>query len=59
MTEQQDLINVLKNIKAKSDSRIAWLGTKVFLGSFSINKAKEFCIKTRETVTLSDLLHKP
>lgn len=55
MNDYQDLINVLKDIKSKSDSHIAMMGTKVFLGSFSIKKAKDFCIKTRETVALSEL----
>ena len=57
MNDYQELINVLKDIKGKADSRIAMMGTKVFLGSFSIKKAKDFCIKTRETVSLEDLFH--
>ena len=58
MNDYQDLINVLKDIKSKADSHIAMMGTKVFLGSLSIKKAKDFCIKTRETVPLEELFRK-
>ena len=56
MTDQQALIAVLKNIKGKSDTQIAFLGTQVFLQTLSFEKAKEHCIKLRVTTPLSELL---
>ena len=56
MEKPQELINVLKNIKNKADSKIATNGTMVFLQSWSFDKAKEYCLNARVTINLSQLL---
>jgi hypothetical protein len=58
MTNQQALIAVLKNIKGRGDTQIAFLGTQVFLRTLSFDKAKEHCMKLRVTLPLSELLTK-
>ena len=54
----QELINVLKNIKRQADSKIAASGTMVFMSTGNFNKAKEHCIRLRETMPLSQLANK-
>ena len=39
MNDRQALVNVLKNIKGKCDTQIALLGTRVFVQTFSFEKA--------------------
>ena len=58
MTDQQALINILKEIKSKCDTKIALQGTGVFLQTFSYEKAKEYCLLKRVTTPLSELLTK-
>jgi len=58
MNDRQALVNVLKNIKGKCDTQIALLGTRVFVQTFSFEKAKSHCLELRQTITLADLLNK-
>lgn len=56
MTDQQALVNILRVIKGRCDTKIALLGTKVFVQTFSYEKAKEHCLHLRVTTPLSELL---
>ena len=55
MEKPQELINVLKNIKHQADLQIAVNGTKVYLQTWSFDKAKEYCLNARVSVPLSKL----
>ena len=56
MTDQQALINILKDIKDRADTKIALLGAGIFLQTFSYEKAKKHCLHLRVTTPLSELL---